>query len=109
MKLFSLTVFVFFGFISSAQETAKNEYGTIPYQYNSFIEDATITWACEIRTKHQFPTLENLFNIHDYMIAAQLDGSIKSYRTATAYTFFNDSNNWDKKVIDDYFIEVHKK
>ncbi len=84
----------------------QNEYWKLPYKYNSFINKADISWACEMQNIHSFDLQPDSFNIHEYIKKAQKNGTIRSYLTTDMFPY--DAKKWAKAVPTDYYFEVDK-
>jgi len=105
MKFILLYLAILFGLPLFAQREQPNRYEKLPY--NSFISLPDLDWACEIFSEHDFDSgKKEQFDIHSYLMKAQVKGEIKSYRSID-YPYWEIKT--EGKKIDDYFFEMPKE
>jgi len=88
-------------------QSEGNRYWQLPCKYNSFINLPDIDWACEIFSDHEFDIIQKeRFDIHSYLIKAQLEGRIKSYQRID---YLDSLAKTKGKAVDDLFFEMPKE
>jgi hypothetical protein len=97
--------------IFSLRSAAQKDYNKFPNNYNAFINDPSVSWACQYTSKYSFPNIKiEDKTIYRYFIDGQSTGQIKSY---IEKDWIVNSEGLTKlykgKIKEDFYVEVENK